>query len=152
MVFTLYRNLPLCNLKTGKNEGKELIILIWGLNNLNSVQSKRRKSKHSYFVGLFWLLPTGRPDWSQGQNRHGVAPNFISIFYNHFIQLGTCEAQEQEERTVCPGTVLILWAKRRDNGDKQVWVFHIFSAYSYYLASVNHLQAVCTRGKHHFLI
>lgn len=49
------------------------------------------------------------------QNQHEVTPSFISILYNHLIQLGT---QEQEERTIFPATVLIVRSKRRDSGDK----------------------------------
>lgn len=107
------------NIKAGESENKDLKMCNWGVEWSEFSAEKMREEQTKLFQVNF-LTPPYRETRLNSRTKHGVAPSFISIPYRHFVQPGTYEAQEQAERTICSGTVLILRAGRRDRGSK--WV------------------------------
>lgn len=110
----------LCNIKAGESENKDLKMRNWvvACSEFNA-EKKREEQTKSFQVNF--LTPPYRPTrLNSSKDRHGAAPSFISILYKHFVRTGTYEAQDQAERTICPGTVLMLRAGRRDRGSSQV--------------------------------
>lgn len=89
----------------------------WGVEWSEFSAEKKRKEQTKLFQVNFPTLPY-RDMRLNSRTKHGVAPSFISIPDRHFVRPGTYEAQEQTERIICPGTVLILRAGRRDRRSK----------------------------------